>query len=114
MTSGLAALGLAAGERVRFRRRAEGRFTEAVVVGRERDGSVGLRDPKGAARALPVELIQVRRSGPRGGKRWEPLTARAARDHQVHRCDDPAPTGDPIAEDPSGDGRRGAEQLTLL
>ena len=31
---------------------------------RERDGSVGLRDAKGASRAIAIDLIEVRTAGP--------------------------------------------------
>lgn len=79
----LVAIGLRAGERVRFRRRDRERWQEGVVVRREADGSVGLRDAKGAARAIPVECIEVRVFGPRGGRGWEPLTERAARTEQL-------------------------------
>lgn len=79
---GLAELGLARGAPVRFRRRAGERWHDAVVERRERDGSVGLRDAKGAARAIAVELIEVRRRGPRGGTVWEPLTDVAAEPEQ--------------------------------
>ncbi|WP_334144728.1 hypothetical protein [Rhabdothermincola sp.] len=80
---GLAALGLRPGDRVRFRRRADERWKEAVVVRRERDGSVGLRDAKGAARAITIERLQVRTTGPRGGTVWESLAERAARTEQL-------------------------------
>jgi hypothetical protein len=83
MTEGLAILGLKVGEQVRFRRGTAGRWQDGSVARRERDGSVGLTDAKGAARAIPVELIQVRRRGPRQGSGWEPLTDRAARTEQL-------------------------------
>jgi hypothetical protein len=53
------------------------------VARRERDGSVGVTDGKGAARAIPVERIEVTCTGPRGGSGWEPLTDRAARNEQL-------------------------------
>lgn len=81
--AGLVILGLRAGERVRFRRDATSRWQEAVVTRRERDGSIGLTDRNGAARALPVELIEVRGTGPRGGASWEPLAVRASRSEQL-------------------------------
>jgi hypothetical protein len=81
--AGLVILGLTAGERVRFRRGVAGRWQEGVVARRERDGSIGVTDAKGAARAIPVELIEVACTGPRGGSGWEPLTARAARTEQL-------------------------------
>jgi len=79
----LAVLGLRRGEQVRFRRSAAGRWAEGFVTRRERDGSIGLADTKGAARAIPVELIEVRCTGPRGGLAWEPLTTRASRSEQL-------------------------------
>ena len=80
--SRLAELGIAAGDRCgsgAAQRAMEG----GVVVRRERDGGVGLRDPKGAARAIAIELIEVRDRGPRGGVVWEPLAERAARTEQM-------------------------------
>jgi hypothetical protein len=79
----LAALGLTPGERVRWRDRPGGRWREGTVVERERDGSVGVRDGKGASRALTVERLEVRTRGPRGARTWEPLTVRAARTEQL-------------------------------
>jgi hypothetical protein len=76
-------LGLRLGERVRWRPRQGGRPVEGTVIGRERDGSVGVRDPQGRARALPVERLEVRCTGPRGGRGWEPLADRAARTEQL-------------------------------
>ena len=46
-------------------------------------GSIGLRDAKGAARALPVDRLEVRTTGPRGATTWEPLAERAARTEQM-------------------------------
>jgi hypothetical protein len=76
-------LGLKAGDRVRFRRRESERWKEAVVERRETDGSVGVRDRDGAARAVPIERIEVRSTGRRGGRGWEPLPERAARTEQL-------------------------------
>ena len=80
---GLVILGLSPGEQVRFRRDPTSRWQEAYVARRERDGSVGLTDRRGAARAIPVESIEVRCTGPRGGNGWEPLTVRASRTEQL-------------------------------
>ncbi|MCX7619893.1 MAG: hypothetical protein N2037_03485 [Acidimicrobiales bacterium] len=80
---GLAELGLAPGDQVRFRRGPKERWKIGTVVRRERDGSVGLTDLKGAARAIPISLIEVRTTGPRGGTVWEPLPERAARTEQL-------------------------------
>ena len=76
-------LGLSTGDRVRFRRRPGGRWHEAVVRRRERDGSVGCSDEKGAARALPAERLEVAVAAPQGARRWEPVLARARRAEQL-------------------------------
>jgi hypothetical protein len=81
--TGLAALGLAGGDRVRFRRRDGEHWKDGTVVRREADGSLGVRDAKGALRALPLDLVEVRTTGPRGGVVWEPLPDRAARTEQM-------------------------------
>lgn len=81
--SALAELGLRSGDRVRFRRRDGERWKEATVVRREKDGSLGLRDAKGAARAIELDLVEVRTTGPRGGVVWEPVAERAARTEQM-------------------------------
>jgi hypothetical protein len=79
----LVELGLARGMRVRFRRHERDRWSLAVVEHVEKDGSLGLRDGKGASRAIPVELVEVETRGPRGAKAWEPVTERAARNEQL-------------------------------
>lgn len=71
---GLAELGLELGQLVRFKGRSDRRPRDGVVLRRERDGSVGLRDERGRARAIAVEAIEVRVLGPRGGEQWIPLT----------------------------------------
>lgn len=76
-------LGLRTGDVVRFRPRPSARWVEATVERRERDGSVGVRDPAGRARALPIDRLEVPTSGPRGASTWEPLAERAARDVQL-------------------------------
>jgi hypothetical protein len=76
-------LGLAPGDRVRFRRGPTGHWREATVERRERDGSVGLRDGKGAARAITVDRLEVQVTGPRGAALWEPLPDHAARTEQM-------------------------------
>jgi hypothetical protein len=76
-------LGLAAGDRVRFRQRAGGRWREAIVERREKDGSIGLRDAKGAARAITPDRLEVRTTGPRGATAWESVLERAARTEQL-------------------------------
>lgn len=81
--TGLAELGLTRGDVVRFRRHDGERWKQATVARREKDGSVGLHDPKGASRSIPVACIEVRGTGPRGGIVWEPLAERAARTEQI-------------------------------
>lgn len=81
--SGLAVLGLAVGEPVRWRNGASGRWQNGAVTCRERDGSVGVTDRRGLARSLPVERLKVGAAGPRGGSGWEPLSDRAARTEQL-------------------------------
>lgn len=81
--SGLTELGVAPGDQVRFRRHDGERWKNATVARREKDGSVGLHDARGAARSIAIELIEVRDRGPRGGVVWEPLAARAARTEQL-------------------------------
>ena len=81
--SALLDIGLRVGDRVRFRRTSGGTWKEAVVERRERDGSVGVRDDRGATRAIPLERLQVRTTGPRGGAIWEGVADRAERDEQL-------------------------------
>jgi hypothetical protein len=81
--SRLVAIGLRTGDRVRFRRKPDEHWKEATVIRRERDGSVGLRDDNGASRAIVVDLIEVQTNGPRGGRAWEPLVERMARNEQL-------------------------------
>jgi hypothetical protein len=81
--SALLEIGLRPGDRVRFRRSEGGTWTEAIVERRERDGSVAVRDDRGAARAIAVERLQVRGAGPRGGAIWEAVADRAERDEQL-------------------------------
>lgn len=81
--SALIEVGLRPGDRVRFRRVDGGAWQEARVERRERDGSIGVRDGRGAARAIPVDRLQVRATGPRGGHLWEPLAERAGRSEQL-------------------------------
>ena len=81
--SGLVAIGLRRGDRVRYRRRDAGHWHEATVERREADGSVGVRDARGAARAIRVEQLEVRTRGARGAVVWESLVERAGRTEQL-------------------------------
>ena len=76
-------LGLRAGEAVRWRPKEGARWVEGAVTAVERDGSIGLTDRQGRARALPVDRLEVRASGPRGARTWEPLADRVARIEQM-------------------------------
>jgi len=68
---------------VRWRQKAGGRWREGRVLGRERDGSIGIRDGTGASRALRLERLEVTAEGPRGARVWEAATERAARAEQM-------------------------------
>jgi hypothetical protein len=70
----LAEVGLEIGQLVRYQGRSDKRWHDGVVLRREKDGSVGLRDERGRARAIGVDAIEVRIVGPRGGEQWIPLT----------------------------------------
>lgn len=83
MSEGLAILGLAAGETVRWRTGDGGRWRSGRVTRRERDGSIGVTDGRGSSRSLPIDRLEVRRAGPRGGPGWEPLGERVARCEQL-------------------------------
>jgi transposase len=79
----LTAIGLVVGDRVRWRDRPNSRPKEGTVTGRERDGSVAVRDGRGASRALRLERLEVAARGPRGGATWESVAERAARHEQM-------------------------------
>lgn len=76
-------LGLRAGEAVRWRPKEGARWVEGTVGAVERDGSIGLTDRQGRSRALPIDRLEVRASGPRGARTWEPLADRVARIEQM-------------------------------
>lgn len=79
----VADLGLEPGGRVRFRRRSDQRWKEALVVDVERDGSVRLRDANGASRSIAVDRIEVPVTGPRGHVGWKALADHAADPRQL-------------------------------
>lgn len=83
MSDGLTIIGLRAGETVRWRSAEGARWRTGKVARRERDGSVGVTDGRGALRSLPVERLEVRCAGPRGGAGWEPVCERASRTEQL-------------------------------
>jgi hypothetical protein len=76
-------VGLRPGDRVRFRRVDGGSWKQGRVERRERDGSIGVRDERGAARAIALDRLQVRTTGPRGGETWEDVVERAGRSEQL-------------------------------
>lgn len=76
---GIQRFGLEPGEPVRFRRPDRSRWQDGVATGVERDGSLAVADKEGAHRAIPVELVLVRK----GRRGWEPLVDRAARTVQL-------------------------------
>jgi hypothetical protein len=80
---GLAVLGLRPGEAVRWQDHDGGRWRTGVVSHRERDGSIGVTDTRGAARSLHVDRLEVHAVGRRGGAAWERLTIRAGRTEQL-------------------------------
>jgi hypothetical protein len=79
--SALAALGLQRGETVRFRRGDRARWQTGRVDRLERDGSLRISDADGAARAVPLGRVQVRRRGTRSV--WEDVADRAGRAQQL-------------------------------
>ena len=83
MSDGLTILGLRPGDTVRWRAAEGARWQTGRVTHRERDGSVGVTDARGSSRSLPVDRLEVRGAGPRGGAGWEALSDRAARTEQL-------------------------------
>ncbi|MDE3203395.1 MAG: hypothetical protein KGQ66_04135 [Acidobacteriota bacterium] len=79
----MALLGLSVGEAVRWRPSGGSRWHNGRVTRRERDGSIGVTDARGSQRSLPVDRLEVRCAGPRGGNGWEPLSERASRTEQL-------------------------------
>ena len=82
-TSGLIPLGLPPGTAIRFRRRETERWKNATVVCLEADGSLGVSDDKGAHRSVPLETVEVKERGARGGVVWVPARNVAERIEQL-------------------------------
>jgi hypothetical protein len=76
-------LNLRPGDRVRFRRTSGSAWQEAKVIGVERDGSVALRDAKGAARSIAADRLEVQVRSRRGALVWEPVLEHARRTTQL-------------------------------
>lgn len=93
--SALAGLGLEIGEAVRFRRADRTRWQSGTAQRLERDGSIGITDANGAARAVPLAHVLVRVRPRRPSQpppdRWEPLADRAARCEQLSLLPLPPP-----------------------
>jgi hypothetical protein len=79
----LTALGLRAGEAARWKRKANERYSTGRVAGVESDGSIRVIDGKGATVSIPLDRLEVGKTGPRGAAGWEPPTTRAARTEQL-------------------------------
>ena len=78
----LDALYLRIGDRVRFRKTSAARWSEALVEGIGRDGSVAVRDGQGATRSLAADRLEVKAKTKRGGFLWQPVVDRADRTRQ--------------------------------
>lgn len=83
MSKALTELGLREGERARWKRRANERWSTGRLVGVELDGSLRVIDDKGATLSLPLNQIEVSKTGQRGAAGWEPASARGARTEQL-------------------------------
>jgi hypothetical protein len=81
--AGLDRLGLRAGDKVRWRRKAGGHWHQGVVIGLEADGSVAVRDGQGRWRSIVADQLEARGEGRRGGARWESVGERADQPSQL-------------------------------
>jgi hypothetical protein len=79
----LEVLGLSPGERVRWQRKPGGHWHEGVVIRREPDGSVAVRDADGAWRSIVIDRLEARQVGRRGSRSWVPVAERATRSAQL-------------------------------
>jgi hypothetical protein len=71
----LAPLGLRHGDEVRWRRNEGEMWKTARVLGVNKDGSLALTEfHTGRTRAIPIACCEVSFRGPKGGKRWKPVT----------------------------------------
>ncbi|HEV7760521.1 MAG TPA: hypothetical protein VGO78_16070 [Acidimicrobiales bacterium] len=82
-SAGLDRMGLRAGDKVRWRRKAGGHWHVGVVIGLEADGSVAVRDKQGRWRSIVAEQLEARGEGSRGGTRWESVSERAEQPAQL-------------------------------
>lgn len=81
--SALTALGLTAGEKARWKRRDNERWSTGRVVAIEKDGSVRVIDDKRATLSIPLDRLEVTKPGRRGAAGWEPASVRGARTEQL-------------------------------
>lgn len=79
----LGAIGLSAGEDVRWQPTPGGHWRAGNVRGLERDGSLAVCDANGALRSLRIDRLQVRRRDRKASNSWEPLTDRISRAEQL-------------------------------
>ena len=79
----LTRLGLRAGEAARWKRKANERYSTGRLAGVEADGSIRVIDEKGATVSIPLDRLEVGKTGPRGAAGWEPASTRGARTEQL-------------------------------
>lgn len=79
----LTALGLHQAERARWKRKENERYSTGKLVGVELDGSIRVIDDKGATVSIPLDRLEVGKTGPRGAAGWEPASTRGARTEQL-------------------------------
>ncbi|MDP1795219.1 MAG: hypothetical protein Q8K63_13870 [Acidimicrobiales bacterium] len=76
-------LGLHGGENARWKRTDNERYSTGRVNGVESDGSIRVIDAKGATVSIPLDRLEVGKTGPRGAAGWEPASTRGARTEQL-------------------------------
>lgn len=79
----LTPLGLRSGEKARWKRKASERYATGRISGVETDGSIRVIDAKGATVSIPLDRLEVGKTGPRGAAGWEPASSRGARTEQL-------------------------------
>lgn len=71
----LAELGLTDGQACRFIRHHRSRWNAGTIRGVNADGSLVVHDTKrGHMRSLRLDMVEIETRGPRGGRRFEPIT----------------------------------------
>lgn len=79
----LTRLGLRKDEPARWKRKANERWSVGRLAGVEADGSIRVIDEKGATMSIPLDRLEVGKTGPRGAAGWEPASTRGARTEQL-------------------------------